>query len=113
MSEAAQQHEYARLVELDYQFHAAVCRASGNSTLYEAWVAVSGKVRLYLSTTNLMYPDPRAIVQGHRAILGALRSQRGDRAHRAMQDHLGEMLDAFVAQAIGKPRKARTRGSAG
>jgi DNA-binding GntR family transcriptional regulator len=65
MDRAAQRGEYARLVELDYQFHAFICRASGHRTLYETWTVISGKVRLYLSTTNLMYRDLKAVVRGH------------------------------------------------
>ncbi|HEX7548624.1 MAG TPA: GntR family transcriptional regulator [Candidatus Methylomirabilis sp.] len=98
MDGAAQQGEYARLVELDYQFHAFICRASGHRTLYETWTVISGKVRLYLSTTNLMYRDLKAVVRGHGEILAALRSRDTARANRVMQEHLGEMLNDFVAK---------------
>lgn len=100
MDRAAHRGEYARLVELDYQFHAFICRASGHRTLYETWSAISGKVRLYLSTTNLMYRNLKAAVRGHREILAALRSRNKARANRVMQEHLGEMLDDFVTKVI-------------
>lgn len=111
MEQAAQRGEYARLVDLDYQFHACICRASGNRTLYETWVAISGKVRLYLAATNLVYPNQQDIARGHRAILEALRAKSPEGAHRAMQEHLGEMLNLFVAQVIRQEGpKARRPG---
>ena len=102
---AAQLGEYARLVDLDYQFHAFICRASGHRTLYETWTVISGKVRLYLSTTNLMYRDLKAVVRGHGEILAALRSRDTARANRVMQEHLGEMLNDFVAKVARTKRR--------
>lgn len=108
MREAARRGEYGRLVGLDYQFHAHICRASGHGVLYETWQAISGKVRLYLSATNLVYPNQQDIAHGHQAILDAIRAKSKKRAHRAMQEHLGEMLNLFVAQVIRKAGRAAT-----
>ncbi len=106
MDRAVQQGEYARLVELDYQFHDFICRGSGHRTLYETWSAISGKVRLYLSTTNLMYRNLKLVVRGHREIVAALRSRDTLRANQVIQAHLGEMLNHFVAKRKrrGRPR---------
>ena len=107
MDQAVRQGEYARLVELDYRFHDFICRGSGHRTLYETWSAISGKVRLYLSTTNLMYRNLKLVVRGHGEIVAALRSRDTVRAHRAIQEHLGEMLNDFVAKVkrTGRPRR--------
>ena len=66
MERAVRPGEYARLVDLDYEFHDFICRASGHRTLYETWSAISGKVRLYLSTTNLMYRNLKLVCEGSR-----------------------------------------------
>jgi DNA-binding GntR family transcriptional regulator len=109
MDRAVQRGEYARLVELDYQFHAFICRASGHRTLHETWSAISGKVRLYLSTTNLMYRNLKAVVRGHHEIVAALRSRDKVRANRVMQEHLGEMLNDFVAKLARTGRGYRSK----
>ncbi len=109
MDVAVERGDYARLVELDYQFHAFVCLASGHRTLYETWSAISGKVRLYLSTTNLMYRDLKAVVRGHGEILAALRSRDRVRANQVMQEHLGEMLNDFSARAARPGRRTRPK----
>jgi DNA-binding GntR family transcriptional regulator len=106
MERAVQTAEYAQLVELDYQFHDFICQASGHRTLYETWSAISGKVRLYLSTTNLMYRDLKAVARGHGEILAVLRTRNPVRANRVIQEHLGEMLNDFVATL---PRASRHR----
>jgi DNA-binding GntR family transcriptional regulator len=110
MDRAVQTAEYAQLVELDYQFHDFICQASGHRTLYETWSAISGKVRLYLSTTNLMYRDLKAVARGHGEILSVLRTRNPVRASRVIQEHLGEMLNDFVATF---PRAGRQRASRG
>jgi DNA-binding GntR family transcriptional regulator len=107
MDQAVRQGEYARLVELDYQFHDFICRGSGHRTLYETWSAISGKVRLYLSTTNLMYRNLKLVVRGHGEILAALRSRDAAQASRAIQAHLGEMLNHFVATLQRTGRRPR------
>jgi DNA-binding GntR family transcriptional regulator len=107
MERAAQQGEYARLVDADYRFHDFICRCAGHGTLYETWQAISGKVRLYLSTTNLMYRNLKAVVRGHGEIVAALRSRDAARANRVMQDHLGETLDDFIARLRGTGRGRR------
>jgi len=110
MERAVQTAEYAQLVELDYQFHDFICRASGHRTLYETWSAISGKVRLYLSTTNLMYRNLKLVARGHGEIVAALRSRDAMRASRVMQEHLGEMLNDFVAKGKRPGRRPRLMG---
>ena len=110
MDLAVQQGEYARLVELDYQFHDFICRGSGHRTLYETWSAISGKVRLYLSTTNLMYRNLKLVVRGHGEIVAALRSRDRVRANRVIQEHLGEMLNDFVVKLKRTGRRSRPMG---
>jgi len=110
MERAVQTAEYAQLVELDYQFHDFICRASGHGTLYETWSAISGKVRLYLSTTNLMYRNLKLVARGHGEIVAALRSRDAMRASRVMQEHLGEMLNDFVAKGKRPGRRPRLIG---
>jgi DNA-binding GntR family transcriptional regulator len=110
MERAVQTAEYAQLVELDYQFHDFICRASGHRTLYETWSTISGKVRLYLSTTNLMYRNLKLVARGHGEIVAALRSRDALRASRVIQEHLGEMLNDFVAKGKRPGRRPRLMG---
>ncbi len=100
MAHAASEGQYPRLIELDFEFHAFVCRASGHQILCEAWNGMAGKIRLYQSATNLMYQNRKHVVNGHEKILEALRSRDKARACRAMGDHLDEMLEPFIGRLV-------------
>ncbi len=110
MERAARREAFAEVIELDYEFHAFICRASGHSILYDVWSGMDGKVRLFLSATNLMYRDMKAIVRGHQEILDALRRRDKARASRVMGDHLGEVVGLFLTKVIqGRPARRASR----
>ncbi len=112
MDRAARRGQFPRLVELDFQFHAFICRAAGHRLLYGVWSGMAGKVRLFQSATNLMYGDLKRIVRGHAVILEALKSRDKERACQAMGEHLGEMLNPFIARLVSSRARAHS-GRAG
>jgi DNA-binding GntR family transcriptional regulator len=77
-------------------------RASGHRLLYETWVGMDRKIRVYLSATNLMYADMKSVVEGHVPILRALRRRDPQRASRVMAEHLGEVQDLLLSKVIRK-----------
>lgn len=101
----ARRGDFPRMVEWDYQFHEYIVRASGHRLLYETWVGMDQKIRVYLSATNLMYADMKAVVQGHLPILQALRRRDPQRAGRVMAEHMGEVLDLFLSKVLRKERR--------
>ena len=121
MDRAARRGQFPRLLELDFQFHAFVCQASGHRILYQTWSGMAGKIRLFLAATNLMYQDLSRIVRGHKLILEALKSRDKAKACRVMGEHLGEMLDPFIARLVssrarahrGRPRHLQVRAGRG
>jgi DNA-binding GntR family transcriptional regulator len=100
MLAVARRGDFPRMVEWDYQFHEYIMRASGHRLLYETWVGMDRKVRVYLSATNLMYADMKSVVEGHLPILRALRRRDPRRASRVMAEHLGEVLDLFLTKVV-------------
>jgi DNA-binding GntR family transcriptional regulator len=104
MLAVARRGDFPRMVEWDYQFHEYIMRASGHRLLYETWIGMDRKIRVYLSATNLMYADMKAVVQGHLPILQALRRCDPKRASRVMAEHMGEVLDLFLTKVMGKDR---------
>jgi len=102
MLAAARRGDFPRMVEWDYQFHEYIMRASGHRLLYETWVGMDRKIRVYLSATNLMYRDMKSVVEGHVPILQALRRRDPQRASRVVAEHLGEVRDLFLRKVIRK-----------
>lgn len=113
MLTVARRGDFPRMVEWDYQFHEYIVRASGHRLLYETWVGMDRKIRVYLSATNLMYGDMKSVVQGHLPILRALRRRDPQRASRVMAEHLGEVLDLFVTKVLRKNGRGPGRWPAG
>ncbi len=102
MLAVARRGDFPRMVEWDYQFHEYIMRASGHRLLSETWAGMDRKIRVYLSATNLMYGDMKAVVQGHLPILQALRRRDPQRASRVMAEHMAEVLDLFVTKVLRK-----------
>jgi DNA-binding GntR family transcriptional regulator len=111
MNHAARQGDYPHLVELDFEFHAFVCRGSRHQTLFEAWNGMAGKIRLYLSATNLMYQHLERISKGHAKVLEGLKSRDKAKACQAMIEHLDEMLEPFIARLVSSQAQAHEQGS--
>ncbi|HSB73862.1 MAG TPA: GntR family transcriptional regulator [Candidatus Methylomirabilis sp.] len=105
MLAVARRGDFPRMVEWDYQFHEYIMRASGHRLLYETWVGMDRMIRVYLSATNLMYADMKAVVQGHLPILEALRRRDPRRAGRVMAEHMGEVLDLFLTKVMRRGRR--------
>jgi DNA-binding GntR family transcriptional regulator len=105
MLTVARRGDFPRMVEWDYQFHEYIVRASGHRLLYETWVGMDRKIRVYLSATNLMYADMKAVVHGHLPILQALRRRDPQRAGRVMAEHMGEVLDLFLTKVMRKEHR--------
>jgi DNA-binding GntR family transcriptional regulator len=111
MLAVARRGDFPRMLEWDYQFHEYILRISGHRLLYETWVGMDKKIRVYLSATNLMYADMKAVVQGHLPILQALRRRDPQGAGRVMAEHMGEVLDLFLTKVMRKKRRQDGRRS--
>ena len=109
MRAAARQRDFPRMSEWDYQFHEYVMRAAGHRLLHDTWAGMDGKIRVYLSATNLMYADMKSVVEGHLPILQALRRRDPQRASRVMAEHLGEVLDLYLTKVMQQDRRQDVR----
>jgi len=106
----ARRGDFPRMIEWDYQFHEHIMRASRHRLLYETWVGMDRKIRVYLSATNLMYGDMKTVVEGHVPILRALERRDPERARRVMAEHLAEVLDLFITKVLRSDGRTAVRG---
>jgi len=109
MLAVARRGDFPRMIEWDYQFHEHIMRASRHRLLYETWVGMDRKIRVYLSATNLMYGDMKTVVEGHVPILRALERRDPERARRVMADHLAEVLDLFITKVLRSDGRGKVR----
>jgi DNA-binding FadR family transcriptional regulator len=84
--------------EADFQFHAAVARASGNSWFISALEAMRGQIEQTIGiarTLSLGSPDGRlqAVQAEHVAVYDAIRRRDPSAAREAMREHLKRTCD--------------------
>ena len=105
MRVAAGERDYHHLLQCDYLFHETIVRAADNDLLEEVWRVTHGKVRVYLSATNLVYSDWKSLTESHVALLDTLRTRDPERAREAMAEHIDRPLNLFVARAFSAAEK--------
>ena len=92
MRQAAKQQDYTTLVELDLQFHRALCVLSEHKLLAQIWenhLEISLKRFLFLKQ-NRLYSNPFEAVDLHQPIVDAIRSGDADKAEAAATHHVIE-----------------------
>ncbi len=105
MRVAANERDYHHLLQCDYLFHETIVHAAGNDLLEEVWRITHGKVRVYLSATNLVYSDWKTLTKSHAALLDTLRTRDPERAREAMAKHIDRPLNMFVTRALSPTEK--------
>lgn len=92
MRQAAEEEEFAKLVDIDLLFHKTLCELSEHKLLGQIWenhLGVSLKRFLFLKQ-NRLYTHPREAVLLHQPIVDAIRSGDPDRAEAAATHHVIE-----------------------
>lgn len=92
MRAAAKEHDYTALVELDLQFHRALCVLSEHRLLVQIWethLEISLKRFLFLKQ-NRLYTDPIGAADLHQPIVDAIRSGDANKAEAAATHHVIE-----------------------
>ncbi len=86
----------------DLDFHTAVARATGNAVLpgivERLWQMQHGAVFALLSERVNLAENWTATLEGHQAVLSALRARNGKAARAAMRAHLAQVLEAMTRE---------------
>lgn len=99
MGRAAEGGRWARLAELDREFHQALVDAAGSPRLTRMFRTLITETRLCLAGLRPSYPRRADLVDEHASLLDTLRE--GD-AEKAL-DQIDEHLDAAVASLLHPP----------
>ena len=85
---AARAGRLAEWRQLDWQFHEAVCQASGNAVLLNSWRSVSTLVRVFLHKHQGFEAGIDGILDSHRQLLGVILSRNGDGAEAMFRSRI-------------------------
>jgi DNA-binding GntR family transcriptional regulator len=95
--------------ELDVRFHDILYRSSNHKRLYDCWENLRPQIHIFLLSRAAANPDFRQyVVEGHQAILDAIRDKDEIRAIATLEDHIRMAYDRVIKSYL----QPRTNGSA-
>ena len=107
MARAAEAGDLPRVVEVEVEFHRALCAAAGNEHLDNVFRLLSGVVGMALSLDDATYADMRQIAVEHRPLLAELEKaqEKGEeeRAVFAIRSHIRASLREVMERLGGDP----------
>jgi DNA-binding GntR family transcriptional regulator len=116
MRAAANRGDVERAVQLDWEFHDGVCRATRNQALIKSWHMVHDGIRVVRSPSDMRYLDLDELVDRHDQLLAELRDGTPQSAGRLFEERslssggelLGEAplqvaLDGYEVESQGGP----------
>lgn len=104
---SAMQRDYFSIVDLDLDFHRAICTAAGNRRLLTMWGDLVAPTRALLLTKYRLFDDSEEITNGHVILLDAIR--QGDQEHAAtlLDRHVTDTHEAIL-QSLAHERTRTT-----
>ncbi|WP_432564887.1 GntR family transcriptional regulator [Kineococcus sp. SYSU DK003] len=90
----------AELVTRDLEFHEALCRASGNETLLQSWLHVSGQARAAITAAGADLARVNMAVERHVPLVEIVERGDADAGRRFLRTHMEEAAD-HVAAPLG------------
>jgi len=97
MSEAVRASDLKGLVRSDYEFHEALCRASGNRRLHEIFVRNAGVLRVLIHLEEeRFYESFEQVEHQHREVLAGIEAGDALRAERLIVEHLEGARDRLL-----------------
>lgn len=95
--DAADQQDFARMMNVNIDFHEGICHASRNSLLLQFMRQIHDRVRRF-SETTFSYPGrPANALAEHDAMLAALERRDPDEAERAARAHSERAMQVRIA----------------
>lgn len=90
-TEAADEHQVARFLELDEQFHRHILQLAGNETLLEVIYHMCGYLNRFRFLAMHSFLSPKQVVEEHTALLQALIDGNSSGLVGILQQHLGKL----------------------
>jgi len=97
ISDAVRASDLKGLVRSDYEFHEAICRASGNRRLLEVFVRNAGVLRVLIHLEEeRFYESFGQVERQHREVLAGIEAGDGVRAESLIIEHLEGARDRLL-----------------
>jgi DNA-binding GntR family transcriptional regulator len=80
----------------DYEFHKQICHMARHKRLMEVWDSMAAQASVAIANINQAFKVSSGFIRGHKGLLEAIRSGDGDKAEKAIEDHIRVGLDNLV-----------------
>jgi len=107
LRDAAAKKDFARMMELNTEFHEAVCKAGRNALLLQFMRQIHDWVRRCPQSTFSQKGRAAAANDEHDALIVALRERDAERAERLAREHMDRALQVRIAMLQDYPDEAR------
>jgi DNA-binding GntR family transcriptional regulator len=88
MGRAGERSDYARMIDLDLEFHLALWRCAGNHLLLQVLESLSQQFRLFLTLNWKFHGGLEQVARNHRHVVEAIASGDPSRADAALHAHV-------------------------
>jgi DNA-binding GntR family transcriptional regulator len=95
MEDLELKNEVIQATELDTRFHEQICRSSGNKYLLNVWESMRAQIRIAVLACNSSFPVYDGFVEGHRAVLEAIKTKDVGAAKAAIRNHIRVGLNSL------------------
>ena len=95
MEDLELKNEVIQATELDTRFHEQICRSSGNKYLLNVWESMRAQIRIAVLACNSSFPVYDGFVEGHRAVLEAIKTKDVGAAKAAIRNHIQVGLNSL------------------
>ena len=90
------------LVTRDLAFHETLCRASGNETLLQSWLNVSGLARAAITAAGTSPALANMAADRHRPVVDLVRAGDAGAAREFLRAHMDQAAEQVVAHLRGR-----------
>jgi DNA-binding GntR family transcriptional regulator len=88
LGSAADREDEARVVELDFEFHAEICRSAENAYLLAAFKTIEAQIRGFVALGDAVYADLTALTPEHLDVIASLDQDDEEFADRVVREHI-------------------------
>lgn len=104
MQQAADDHNFEKMVSMDMRLHHTIFEFSGNRRLLQLWITLEGQIKSFIALEEYFYEQPQELVETHYPVMEAIRKADARLAQKAIRTHLSEGLEVLKKDLYKKSR---------
>lgn len=101
MSNAAGSGRHADVARLELDFHAEICKASGNEVLVSLYQFLENQILMALALDDMGFLDLEEVSREHAPVIAAIESGDEEQAAKALEEHIMSTIGSVITRLGG------------